>query len=194
MNLKNTSRPWLYVAIAIAVLLVGYLIYGWLHPPQPVTPMSQQQTETPQGVQQAAGKARVHINTDQAVEVAEAIEAAPARKPDRVVQTTGAQATAKAESERVKAGADFTTIADPKKPDKKTDLATIPADKPVVLNQYNITAYPRALLELTAYSDKSLDVAYLRRVKVFGATGYIGPAVLVDVSKIRVGVRLSVPL
>ena len=190
----------MYAIVAAALAVGGYLLYQHFHPHSPVTPLSQEQAETPQGVQEAAEQSQVHISTDQAVEIAEAIREAPARKPDRVVETTGAQLVDTVEAERIKSGADFAIVTDPaqagKTPvlDNKIGPPTFPADKPVTLNQYNIQAYPKALLELTAYSDKSLDVAYLRRVKVFGATGYIGPAITLSPDSVRVGARLTIPL
>lgn len=184
----------LYVVVAAAFAVGGYLLYQHFHPPNPVTQMSQEQAETPQGVREAAEQAQVHISHAQAEEIADEICEAPKRQPDRVVETTGAKLANTAEQERVKAGADLAIVADSAQPDKKTDLATIPADKPVVLNQYNVQAYPRALLEFTAYNDKTMDVAYLQQVRLFGMTGYVGPAVTIGPDTTRVGVRLSIPL
>jgi hypothetical protein len=142
----------------------------------------------------------VHVSQAQAEEIADEIRDAPKRKPDRVVNTTGAELAKTVETERQKSGADFAIVTDPAQPDKapvldnKTSPPALSADKPVVLNQYNVKAYPKALLELTVYNDKTLDIAYLERVKVFGMTGYVGPALTTSPDKTRVGIRLSIPL
>ena len=181
-------------ALLLAIFLAaGVWAYNYWHQPQPVTYMPQYQAETPLGVQEAANNAGVHISPGQAVEVAHAVHEATTRPPDQVVTTTGAgmpQALAS-----VQGGAQLQIVTDPSKPDKPPDKPA--ADQPVSLNVYNIRAYPKHLLEVTAYH-RAGDIAYMTRVQVFKRTGYIGPVVSYDAdragSKVRAGVRLSVPL
>lgn len=184
------------VAVLFAVLVAATVWgYNHWHQPQPVTYEPQQHAETPQGVQAAADNAGVHISSGQAKAAANAIKEAATRPPDQVVQTIGAGMTQALADSRKQTGAQVQIVTDPARPDKKPEK---PADEQSVnLNVYNIKAYPRHLLEVTVYKNAA-DVAYMTRVQVFGATGYLGPVVSYDAdragSKTRIGIRLSVPL
>ncbi len=181
--------------LLVFCLAVGIMAYNHFTKPQPVTYESQHQAETPQGVQEAANNAGVHISPGQAQEVAQAVQEATTRPPDQVVATTGAGMTQTLASVQQQTGADFQVVTDPAKPDKPPDKPK-PAE-PVNLNVYNIKAYPKHLIEVTAYQNAA-DVAYMTRVTVFKRTGYLGPVASYDAdragSKTRIGIRLSVPL
>ena len=97
---------------ALAVVILGisaYFIYEYLHPAQPVTTESQQQAETPAGVETAADNANVPISTVQAQEAAKEIKyiVSSGQQPQYVVYTTAAQAPAAEKTAQEKAGADF---------------------------------------------------------------------------------------
>jgi hypothetical protein len=187
--------------VILAVILFAVLIaaavwaYNHWHQPQPVTYESQQQAETTQGVREAAENAGVHITPGQAQEAAQAIKDAATRPPDQVIQSTGAGMEQALADSRKQAGAQAQIVTDPARPDKPPEKPA--ADQPVNLNVYNIKPYPKHLLEVTVYRNAA-DVAYMTRVQVFGATGYVGPVVSYDAdrkgSKTRIGIRLSIPL
>lgn len=188
---KKISLAALLMVVFIAA--AGWALYKNWHQPQPVTYMPQHQAETPQGVQEAANTAGVHISLGQAQDVAQAVEQAAARPPDQVVTTTGTGMTQALAD--IQNGAQLQIVTNPAKPDQKPDKPA--ADQPVNLNVYNIKAFPKHLLEVTAYRSAA-DVAYMTRVMVFKRTGYLGPVVSYDGdragSKVRIGIRLSVPL
>lgn len=185
------------LAALLLIVLIAAAIWGYnhWHKPLPTTNMPQQQAETPQGVQEAAENAGVHISQGQAEEAAQAIQEAATRPPDSTIQTTGAGVPQALQESREEAKADFQIVTDPAKPDQKPE--PLRPEQPVNLNVYNVKAYPKHLLEVTVYRNAA-DVAYMSRVRVFGATGYVGPVVDYDGyrarGKVRVGVRLSVPI
>jgi hypothetical protein len=183
-----------YLVALLIIVGAGWWAWDMLHPGQPVTYESQQQAETPQGVQEAAHNAGVYISSGQTQEIAQDIQEAATRPPDQIIPTTGAGMTQTLASVQQQTGSDMQIVTDPAKPDQKPTKP--PDNQPVNLNVYNIKAYPKHLVEATIYS-KAADLAYMTRVKVFGYTGYLGPAVNYDAdraSKVRVGVRLSVPI
>lgn len=185
----------------LAVLLPAIFIvaavwaYNHWHHPQPVTYLPQHQAETPQGVQEAANNAGVHISPGQAQEVAHAVHEATTRPPDRVIQTTGAGITQALDSVQQQTGVQIQIVTDRAKPDNPPEKPK--PDQAVTLNVYNTKVYPKHLLEVTVYRNAA-DVAYMTRVTVFKHTGYLGPVVSYDGgragSKVRVGARLTIPL
>ena len=52
----------------VAIIASCFAVYGCMHPAQTVTQESQQEAETPQGIQEAAQAAKVSINGTQAAE------------------------------------------------------------------------------------------------------------------------------
>lgn len=182
--------------LAIAILAGGYLLYQHFHPPQLVTTESQQQAETPEGISLAAHNAQVDMLQSQLKEAAQQIAALKNQPPNTIVQTIPVQVPYVVEQQREKAGADFAIVTDPANPTTPVDLkqvAQLPANTPVTLNQYNVQAYPQHMAEVSYYSGNSGDVAYMSRVKVFGKTGYVGPVVRYGDTKVSVGARISVP-
>ncbi len=191
---KYGGRVILAAVFFVLFIAAGVWAYNHFAKPQPVTYMPQQQAETPQGVQSAANNAKVHISPGQAAEVAQAVQEAKMRPPDQTIQTTGAGMTQALASVQQQTGAHLQIVTDPAKPDKPPDKPK--PEEPVNLNVYNIKAYPKRMLEVTVYRNAA-DVAYLTRVQVFGATGYLGPVASYDAdrsSKIRIGARLTIPL
>lgn len=185
------------LAVILFAVLVAAAVWGYnhWHQSQPVTYEPQQQAETPQGIQEAADNAGVHISPGQAQEAAQAIKEATARPPDQIIHTTGAGMAQALADSRKQTRAQVQIVTDPEIPNKLPDKPA--ADQPVALNVYNIKAYPKHLLEITAYRN-AVDAAYMTRVQVFGATGYLGPVVSYDADraggKVRIGARLTIPL
>lgn len=182
--------------LMIAVIIGGYFLWQHFHPPQPVTTESQQQAETPEGISLAAHNAQVDMLQSQLKEAAQQIAALKNQPPNTIVQTIPVQVPYVVEQQREKAGADFAIVTDPKNPTTSVDLkevAQLPANTTVTLNQYNVQAYPKRMAEVSYYSGNSGDVAYMSRIKVFGKTGYVGPVVRYGDNKVSVGARISVP-
>jgi len=86
--------------------------------------------------------------------------------------------------------------AEPSGTEKSVQLKSGTAIKPNGADQAVSYAY-NSLLEFSAYGGGSADAAYLSKAKLFGMTGYIGPAVRYDshkTSKTTVGARLAMPI
>lgn len=197
------ARTLLCVALTLIFLLAGVLLWGKLHPPQPITFESRQQASTPAGVEKAASAAQVPILAAQAAVIADAIKESEDKPPDAVVQTTGGKLQETIQTELKKSGAQFAIVTDSNKdpasntapataasktPSASSIAATAQADAgeirpntPVLLNQYNIKAYPDRLIQVggsyqevfAAYSWK-VDVPKIPLIVPHGAIGYLG--------------------
>jgi hypothetical protein len=196
---KYRKRELIFIVV-ILFLGVMLLLLSWRHyRPQLVTLTSQQQAETPGGVEKTADAAQVPLTMPQVREAAEEIKAASGRTPDRVEISNGRDFGKKVEDILKDTAADFAIVTDPKKPDEKP---AVKLDEPVQLNVYNIKAYPKKLVELSV-GLHGADVAYLRRVDMprvplvmpKGVVGYMGPFIRAeyDTGKVDGGLRLVVP-
>jgi hypothetical protein len=196
---KYRKRELIFIVV-ILFLGVTLLLLSWRHyRPQLVTITSQQQAETPGGVEKAADAAQVPLTIPQVREAAKEIKAASGRTPDRMEVSTGQDLGKKVEDIRKATAADFVIVTNPAKPDEKP---AVKLDEPVQLNVYNIKAYPKKLAELSV-GVHGADVAYLRRVDVprvplvmpKGVVGYMGPFIRAeyDTGKVDGGLRLVVP-
>jgi hypothetical protein len=210
-NIKNFiaahKRP-LIIGGLILLLVIGFLIWQRVHPPQaaeqPPAPVYQtyDQSHSADGIQQAAEQSGLHLDLGQQKEIVQDIQDSDTSKPNSVVQTTGAQLASAVKTEQVKSGADFTIVSPAKSSgttnqSSSTALPVISANTPVTLNQYNIKAYPDRLLEVSAYGDGSGDIAYESKVKVLGMQGYVGPVVKYDpnkTNKVTVGARITISI
>ena len=118
------------------------------HISQPVTGESQQQAETPAGVEQAADNAQVEMLQAQLDEVAAESARLKNLPPEKVIVAVPAEVPAVIKDKQQKSGADFAIITDPAYPEQQVDLHQVeqlPAGTTVELNQYNIKVYPKAL-------------------------------------------------
>lgn len=123
-----------------------------------VTGESQQQAETPEGVELAAKNAHINMLQSQLEEAAKQIASLYNRPPDKVIKTVPVEVVKTVEIEREKRGADFAIVTEPKQPDQQTDLKEIkklPANTPVTLNQYNVFAYKQKLRSIEITPDWS---------------------------------------
>jgi len=144
----------LSLIVFIAVCAAGYFIYQYFYPAQPVTPLSQSQAETPQGIDLAAHNAKVTMMQDQLDSAAKQIGELKNQKPDTIIKTVPVEVEKVVVKEVEKRGADFAIVTDPKNPDKQVDLkevAKLPDTTPVTLNQYNVFAYKKVLRDVTIY-------------------------------------------
>jgi hypothetical protein len=201
------------LALAIILLLVGLLFWNRTHPPAPVTLASQEQAATPAGVERAANAAQVPLSPSQATAIASEIKESEEKAPDAVVQTTGAKLEETIRAELKKSGGQLAIVTDPKHPDRVPVLPpagaapakgeAIAPSTPVILNQYNIRAYPTRLIQVggsyqevfAAYSWK-VDVPKVPIIAPHGNTGYLGVyghANLDRPDQSRIGVILTIP-
>jgi hypothetical protein len=91
-----------------------------------------------------------------------------------------------------KRGADFAIVTDPQQQDKKVDLkeiARMPADTSVTLNQYNVFAYKKVIRGINVYLKFTGDVSR----KITNDGKYIGVAGGYDFDnkKAKLGLRIS---
>lgn len=207
------ARVLLGLALAVILLLAGLLFWSREHPPAPVSLISQEQAATPGGVERAANAAQVSLSPSQATTIASAIKKSAEKAPDAVVQTTGAKLEETIKTELKKSGGQFAVITDPKHPARVPVLPPaspspaaaepIAPATPVILNQYNIKAYPDRLFQIGG-SYQEVFAAYSWRVSVpklpgiapRGNTGYLGVyghANLDRPDQSRVGILLTIP-
>ncbi len=182
--LAVVQRRYRRYCLLLAVLSFGLLvIIGFLawrnHQPVTVTPLSEEQARTPAGVQLAADQALVPVSKQQVREVALKIAQTEDGLPDRVIVTTGKEVENTVENVRQETKADFAIVTNPRKPQEKP---VVEPNEPVKLNVYNIKAYPRNMVEISAGVHGG-DIAYLKRVTVpkipvvlpKGTVAYAGP-------------------
>lgn len=211
--IDNHARVLLGLALAVIFLLAGLLFWSRAHPPAPTTLASQEQAATPAGVERAASAAQVPLSPTQTAAIARAIKNSEDNVPDAVVQTTGAKLEATIQAELQKSGGQLAIVTDPKHPASvpvlpPTNAAPAKAEPitpaaPVILNQYNIKAYPDRLFQIGA-SYQEVFAAYSWRVNVpklpiiapRGNTGYLGVyghANLDRPDQSRIGILLTIP-
>ena len=200
--LSLTKRQAAILLGVVLLLLICWFAYGCLHLPQTVTFETAEQARTDQGVEEAAERAQVPVFNAQTREIAADIAEAPAREPDKAVATTGKDLAKTVETERKSIGADFSIVTpvSPVNTPKKTTATTEPTgnsrelpkiadNTPIVLNQYNIKAYPLHIMSATYYDNQNYDIAYQSRIC---KTAYIGPVLRQADGKQRLGVRVTV--
>jgi hypothetical protein len=196
---KYRKRELIFIMVILSLVIV-LVFLSWRHyRSQPVTLISQQQAETPGGVEKASDAAQVPLTKPQIQEATKEIKAASGRTLDRIEVSSGRDLGKKVEDIRKDTVADFVIVTNPAKPDEKP---AVKLDEPVQLNVYNIKAYPRKLAELSV-GVHGADMAYLRRVDVprvplvlpKGVVGYMGPFIRAeyDTGKVDGGLRLMVP-
>lgn len=157
MYYKQYAKVLLLVVALIATAALGYKVYAHLHPPEPVSSMSQHEAQTVHGVNEAAEKADVKLDNTQSKEVVEKIKYIyeTHQEPVYIVETVGEKLPAVVEKEKEAVGADFAIVTDPKEPDKEINIEELPAESKVELNQYNIMAYKKVLHQFEIGRDVS---------------------------------------
>lgn len=174
------SKYYKYIIVVIVVAVIafiGYMLWDKFTAKE-VTGMSQTQAETEVGVKKAADNAHITINTDQAKQVAERIQIIRETKevPVYVEKTTGKDVE-KVSKQYVKdSGADFAIVTDANDKDKEVNLKEIPADKEVVLQQYNINAYKKYIqqVEVGKSTDGYTELGYTINRKITDDGKYLG--------------------
>lgn len=174
------SKYYKYIIVVIVVAVIAFIGYMWWdkHTAKEVTGMSQTQAETEVGVKKAADNAHITINTDQAKQVAERIQIIRETKevPVYIEKTTGKDVE-KVSKQYVKdSGADFAIVTDANDKDKEVNLKEIPADKELVLNQYNINSYKKYIqqVEVGKSTDGYTELGYTINRKITDDGKYLG--------------------
>lgn len=151
-------------AILLGVVLLvaaGWLLWQYFNQSEPVTNLSQEQAETSAGVQQAADNAQINMLQSQLSEAAQQIAALKNKPPEKVVVTIPMEVPQIVEVERKKSGADFAIVTDPKHPDKPVEIdqiARLPEETTVNLNQYNVYAYRKVIRGFNIMPDWSESI------------------------------------
>ncbi|WP_371374899.1 hypothetical protein [Sporomusa aerivorans] len=146
------------LGVVLLVTVAGWLLYQHYQQPQIVTGESQQQAETPAGVEQASDNARVKMLESQLAEAAAEIADLKNKPPDTIIKTVPVEVVKAIEVERQKSGADFSIVTDPANPDKPVNLdeiAQLPEGTTVNLNQYNVFAYKKVIRGVSVYPNLS---------------------------------------
>ncbi|TWH48570.1 hypothetical protein [Sporomusa sp. KB1] len=151
-------------AILLGVVLLcvgGWMLYQHYNQPEPVTAESQQQAETPAGVELAAQNAHITMLQSQLQEAANQIAELKNKPPDTIVKTVPVEIEKVVIKEVEKRGANFAIVTDPAQPDKQVNLqevTSLPAETPITLNQYNVFAYKKVIRGVNVYPDWSKAV------------------------------------
>ena len=186
---KFTSlSPVLKVIISVAVVMLitaviayaGNKLYHYWHD-KPVTTMSQEEAETPKGVETASQNTGVPVSPTQAKEVAREIQVIrnTEQVPVYIIQSTGATVEKDSEKAVKDNHADFAILTDPSNKDKEVDISSIPEDTKVELNQYNVQAYKPVIrqLEVGKSPDGDSIVGFAISKKVSKDGKYLGVGV-----------------
>ncbi len=154
--IDEKKRRWLLYATALIIIcIVGFFIWQHFNKPQPVTSMSQQQAETPAGIELAAKNAHIAMLQSQLEEAAKQVEEYKNKPPDKIVVTEVKEVIKVVERERAAVGADFAMITDPAHPQTVNlkDIEKLPADTSVTLNQYNLFVYRKKFQQIEITPD-----------------------------------------
>ncbi len=175
---KITSRQALIALGVILLVVIGYFVWQHFHQSQPVTGESQQQAETPAGVELAAKNAHIGMLQSQLNEAAKQITELKNKPPDTIIQTVPVEVEKVVIKEVEKRGANFGIVADPTNPDKPVDLnevSKLPEGTTVNLNQYNVFAYKKVMRGYNIYPG-----LYNGRVKINEVTADVNRRISKD--------------
>jgi Tfp pilus assembly protein PilO len=199
----NHKKLVLHLLVAVAIAIGGYFLWQHFHQPQPVTAESQAQAEIPAGVSLAAHNAKVGMMQEQLDSATQQIAELKNKPPDTIIKTVPVEVTKIVTQEVEKRGADFAIVTDPNNPDKKVDLkevAKLPENTDVTLNQYNVFAYKKVIRDITVYPSFSgiipngiseVDYGVSRKITNDGKyLGVVGGYDF-DSKKTKVGLRIA---
>ena len=200
LSRSNLIRAGAALVVVLLIAATGLWLYNrYFKADETIVQESQTTAETPAGVQRAAEKAGVTVDSDQAKAVAKEIKYIyeTQKEPVYIVKTTGAEVQTAASTARKEAKADFSIITDKNNPDKQVNLAELKKDKdqPVELNQYNIQAYKPVIRTISIAPDinergvRQVNFSIARKVTKDGQ--YVGVGVGYDIVDKRALVNLS---
>lgn len=171
------------------VVCIVVVLWSLAHT-EPKTPISQQQAETPVGVQQASDN--VELDYGQAKQVSETIKEirVTEKEPVYIIQTTGSEAKEVSENVVKQEKADFAIVADKDNPEKAVELDKLDKDATVNLSQYNIKAYKQHINTVEYYPAEKA-VGYTHQWKVSESGHYMGVGVDYDVDDNKVMAKIT---
>lgn len=181
----------LIIALCL-VLVIIFLMYGCGGNKDIVTTETQEQAETPAGVDMAADNANVPLTPDQAKTAAKEIRYIYTHdtKPEYTIATTGAKAADQSEAACKTSGADFAIVTNKQNPEASTDLNAISDATRVELNQYNVQAYKKELytIEVSPNIDGGgkagvAEIGYIEQFKISKDGKYIGLGVSYNIDE-----------
>ena len=177
-----------------AVLFGAFCIYQVLYGPftRPVTPMTQQQAETPAGVEKAASNAHIKLDSGQTKQVSETIREIRVTKkePVYIIQTTGDKAQEAYEKASKQEKADFSIVTDKDHPDEAVELDKLDKNTTVNLNQYNVQAYKKHINTIEYYPAEK-TVGYTHQWKISKSGKYMGVGVDYDTDDGRIMAKVT---
>ena len=200
LSRSNLIRAGAALVVVLLIAATGLWLYNrYFKADETIVQESQTTAETPAGVQRAAEKAGVTVDSDQAKAVAKEIKYIyeTQKEPVYIVKTTGAEVQTAASTARKEAKADFSIITDKNNPTKEVSLEELQKEKaqPVELNQYNIQAYKPVIRTISITPDlkergvRQVNFSIARKVTKDGQ--YVGVGVGYDIVDKRALVNLS---
>lgn len=171
------------------VVCIVVVLWSLAHT-EPKTPISQQQAETPVGVQQASDN--VELDYGQAKQVSETIKEIQVteKEPVYIIQTTGSEAKEVSENVVKQEKADFAIVTDKDNPEKAVELDKLDKDATVNLSQYNIKAYKNHI-NTVEYSPSEKTIGYTHQWKVSESGHYMGVGVDYDTDDNKVMAKIT---
>lgn len=182
-----------FMAIA-AVLLVIFFIYQFFYVPftKPVTPTSQEQAETTEGVKKAADNAHIKLDYGQQKQISETIREirVTEKEPVYIIKTSGDKAQEVSEKVGKQEKADFSIVTDKDHPDKTVELDKLDKNTTVNLNQYNVQAYKKHINTIDYYPAEK-TVGYTHQWKISKSGKYMGVGVDYDTDDQRIMTKVT---
>ena len=159
---------------------------------KPATTMTQQQAETPAGVEKAASNAHIKLDSGQTKQVSETIRGirVTEKEPVYIIQTTGDKAQEVSEKASKQEKADFSIVTDKGHPDEVVELDKLDENETVNLNQYNIQAYKKQLNTIE-YQPWEKTIGYTHSWKVSKSGKYLGVGADYDIDDKRVLAKVT---
>lgn len=159
---------------------------------EPVTPMTQQQAETPAEVEKAASNAHIKLDSGQTNQVSENIREirVTEKEPVYIIQTTGDKAQEASEKASKQEKADFSIVTDKDHPDEAVELDKLDKNTTVNLNQYNVQAYKKHINTIEYYPAEK-TVGYTHQWKISKSGKYMGVGVDYDTDDQRIMAKVT---
>lgn len=199
-KIKNWfKREWnrgFFIVMSFLILLTVVLAFANAglnrYTTKPATTMTQQQAETPAGVEKAASNAHIKLDSGQTKQVSETIREirVTEREPVYIIQTTGDKAQEVSEKASKQEKADFSIVTDKDHSDEAVELDKLDENETVNLNQYNIQAYKKQLNTIE-YQPWEKTIGYTHSWKVSKSGKYLGVGADYDIDDKRVLAKVT---
>ena len=178
--------------LCLTIVVFAAVMVWQQHTVQRVSPMPQQQAETPAGVEKAASNAHIKLDSGQTKQVSETIREirVTEKEPVYIIQTTGDKAQEASERASKQEKADFSIVTDKDHQDEAVELDKLGKDTTVTLNQYNVRAYKKQLNTIE-YMPQEKIIGYTHSWKISDSGHYIGAGVDYDWDDQKVMLKAS---